>query len=91
MYMFTRAATDASVVQKFLADMDKTSSANILLLTPLPFPFPEITISREGFPPSMKQNNYETVLPDTKVPNSQDYLGAWRQSSSSLCFLLWQF
>lgn len=88
MYMFTRAAIDASVVQKFLADMDKTSSASLLLLTPLPSPFPEMTISREWFPPSMKQSNYETVLSDTKVPNSQDYLGAWRQSSSSVCFLL---
>lgn len=54
-------------------------------------PFPEVTVPRERFPPSTRQSNYETVLPYMKVPNSQDDLGACRQSSSFLCFLLWQF
>lgn len=82
MYMFTRAANDASGIQKFLMDTNKTSNASLLLLTSLPFP--EITVPRERFLPSMRQRNHETLIPYMKVPNSQDNLGACRQSSSLL-------
>lgn len=68
MRMFTRAANDASLTQKFLTDTNKTSNASLLLLTPLPFPFPEITIPKARFPPSVRQSSYETVLPGPQLP-----------------------
>jgi len=46
MYMFTRAANDASIIQKLLTDTNKTSNASLLLLTP--FASPQITVGNQA-------------------------------------------